>query len=242
MPDLQTSYPRVRGCYYQVVLTNGREIGRFRSGEWERERHNNEPEIRLRMVYPKTDPRGNIGLKPEEIAEVRLVCPPYVEVELVGIPGPFPGLGAPVITDPPVPQPPACQPGDVWEGRTTETESDFELVEVEEDPPAIEGAVMELLSDYLPSASHVKCWMYAKYQKTTTKTTERLKCENGAWVDMDDLVVTTVETVRLRLHVGGNPCQHWAAFPPPNAVTDLPQHNSLGWIDDTSTTSTTTGN
>jgi hypothetical protein len=105
------------------------------------------------------------------------------------------------------------------------------LVEVVEDPPAVESAILSALEDYLPSLTYVKCWMYAIYRKTYRTVFWRLRRVNGEWVELEPRIETEVETVQVRLHIGGVPCRDWRAFPPPKRLNDLSNNPSWGWIE-----------
>lgn len=83
------------------------------------------------------------------------------------------------------------------------------------------------------SLSHIKCYVYAVYKQTTVKVYEVDKCVNGTWEPQPkEDEESTSETARVRLHVGGNPCQDPAVHTPPKSLRDLDGIGDWGWVEE----------
>jgi hypothetical protein len=250
MPALQRKYPRLERCVYYVHLKNGRVIGPFREGEWNVENvpagRKTEQRVLLRFILvPPTN--GSIALNGSEIDRVEVRCPPPVAHQPVAAPtglvpggtttgptttsGTGTGTGTGASTTPPA----GCSNGSRKEELAETTETDYVRTRVKEEQPTLADAILDKISEYLPSVEHVKCWMYAYYEKTTTRKYRKSVCRNGKWVDDGTRVEREVETVKVRLAFGGVPCQN---FPPDFAPRNYPGFDGnfdFGWVESTST-------
>lgn len=245
MAILQRKYPRLERCVYYVHLKNGRVIGPFREGEWALETvpagRDTVKRVLLRFILvPPTN--GSIALNGSEIDRVEVRCPPPVAHQPVEAPAGLlhggtttspsttSGTGTGASTTPPA----GCSNGSRMEELAETTETDYVRTRVEEEQPALADKILAKISEYLPSVEHVKCWMYAYYEKTTTRKYRKSVCRNGKWVDDGTREERDVETVKVRLAFGGNPCQN---FPPDFAPRNYPGFGNFdfGWVESTST-------
>ncbi len=82
------------------------------------------------------------------------------------------------------------------------------------------------------SAAHVKCYVYAHYERTVVEVYEVVRCVDGVWVKQAPRRARTVVRRKVRLHVGGVPCQKPEVFTPPREIAELEGISDWGWIEE----------
>lgn len=147
----------------------------------------------------------------------------------------------------PGPHAPECVPGETREVLDHTETGNWVLKKVEPEDPykhwkkaakhlsrKVADKLWDTLAKYFQvgSAAHVKCYVYAHYERTAVDVYEVTRCVDGVWVKQAPRRERTVERKKVRLHVGGVPCQKPEVFNPPKEIAELEGISDWGWIEE----------
>ena len=143
-----------------------------------------------------------------------------------------------------------CRDGEVREEFDHSEEGNWKLKGIKEDDPydhyksalkklkkalkkKIVDKVWKIVNNYFKvgSVAHIKCYVYAYYERVVIDVYEVEKCVDGVWVKQKPREDRKTEKAKVRLHVGGNPCQKPDVHDPPKEISSLDGIADWGWVE-----------